>query len=368
MRFCLFVLSFCLCQPLISQVDSANEPNDSIASDTSYQSKEDFNITAFPLAFYLPETSLAFGAVGIMVFNAGEFKTWRKSQIQLGLSYTLKKQFLLFIPYEVYFKQNWKWHGELGYYRYFYNYFGIGIDAEKDDLETFDATYPRVISTLAYRLTDHFLAGIQYRFDNFKIPRTDSLLTAQNPTGIKGGIISTIGLSLTYDSRDDIFYPRKGLFANAVYEVSDQYTGSNFGYSLLQLDLTYYYTIKEKHTIAANFYSGFTFGDAPFFTHYYLSSGKRGRGFNDRRFIDRNIELLQIEYRYPIYKRLRGAAFVSSGTVSPTLNDLFKTKQKLSYGAGLRFQLNKKQMSHIRADVAHANEGFQFYITIGEAF
>jgi outer membrane translocation and assembly module TamA len=78
--------------------------------------------------------------------------------------------------------------------------------------------------------------------------------------------------------------------------------------------------------------------------------------------------LLQTEYRFPIYKRFKGAAFASVGTLSNAFNDLWGNKKMWSYGAGLRFQLSKKQLSNIRLDVAHSAEGFQFYITIGEAF
>lgn len=343
--------------------------SDTLSIDTTlYSPKDDFSISAFPLVFYLPETSLAFGGVGITVFNIGKEKAWRKSQVQLGVAYSLKKQILIFTPYELYFRQKWKLNGELGYYRYFYNYYGIGIDSEQEELETYDANFPRFLGTLSYRLTPTFLVGIQYRFDYFDLPRTDSLLTANNPVGIGGGTISSIGVSASYDSRDDIFYPRKGVLANFTAEKSANYTFSNFDYGLIQLDFNYYQTIKGNHILATNFFTGTTLGDSPFFSYYYFSSGKRGRGFNDRRFIDKNMSILQVEYRFPIYKRFRGAAFSSIGSVGNTYSQSFTNRKLWSYGGGLRFQLSKKQMSHIRLDVARSYEGTQFYITIGEAF
>ncbi|NOQ74154.1 MAG: BamA/TamA family outer membrane protein [Crocinitomix sp.] len=343
--------------------------SDSLVTDTTaYNPKDDFSISAFPLVFYLPETGLAFGGVGITVFNIGKEKAWRKSSVQLGLAYTLKKQILIFTPYELYFKQKWKLNGELGYYRYFYNYYGIGVDSDEEDLETYDANFPRILSTLSYRVTPSFLLGVQYRFDHFDIPRTDSLLSANNPVGIDGGTLSTIGISASYDTRDDIFYPRKGVLANFTAEKSANYTGASFDYALIQLDVNYYQTIKGNHILATNFFTGSTIGDSPFFSYYYFSSGKRGRGFNDRRFIDKNISMLQVEYRFPIYKRFRGAAFSSIGSVGNTYGESFTNRKLWSYGGGLRFQLSKKQMSHVRLDVARSYEGFQFYVTIGEAF
>lgn len=333
-----------------------------------YQSKDDFSISGFPIVFYLPETSFSFGVTGLTVFNIGQEKAWRKSQISLGAAYTLKRQILFFLPYELYFKQNWKVNGELGYYRYFYNYYGIGIDSKKENLETFDANFPRLLATASYRVQDSFLIGLQYRFDYFDIPRIDSLLTTNNPVGTEGGMISTIGLTATYDTRDDIFYPRKGFFGTLIAETSGNFTFADYSYSLIQFDFTYYFTLKDKHTIATNLYTGTTIGDSPFFSYYYFSSGKKGRGFNDRRFIDKNIGMLQVEYRFPIYKRFRGTLFSSLGSVGGTYDEVFTNRQLWTYGGGLRFQLSKKQMSHLRLDVAHGFEGFQFYMTIGEAF
>ncbi|MDC1370439.1 hypothetical protein N8289_01225 [Flavobacteriales bacterium] len=49
-------------------------------------------------------------------------------------------------------------------------------------------------------------------------------------------------------------------------------------------------------------------------------------------------------------------------------HELYSNPQKFSYGAGLRYQLSKKQKSNLRLDVANSYERFQFYVIIGEAF
>jgi len=168
---------FCFCSFGLSA------QNDSISS--VYNAKEDFSVSAFPIAFFLPETGLAFGGLGMTVFNAGKEKAWRKSQVQLGVAYTLKKQFLLFVPYELYLKNNWKFSGELGYYRYFYNYYGIGVNSLENDLETYDANFPRLISSLLYRFNDKILAGFLYILYVLDIPKVGPLLATENPVGIQ---------------------------------------------------------------------------------------------------------------------------------------------------------------------------------------
>lgn len=342
--------------------------NNFAQSDSNYNSKSDLSITGFPLAFFLPETGFAFGGLGLTVFNLGKEKSWRKSQIQLGVAYTLKDQLLIFAPFELYYKQNWKINGEIGYYRYFYNFYGIGNNSREENLEFYDANYPRAITTVSYLLDEKWLAGISYRFDNFDVPNTDSLLNALNPAGINGGILSTLGIELGYDSRDDIFYPSSGIFGTLKIDNSSNITFSDFDYWNVLLNLSYYKQLSNNHILAFNYQTGSQIGNSPFYNYFYLSSGKSARGFDDRRFLDKNINLLQAEYRFPIYKRFRGAAFASLGSVASNYGKLFENSQQFSYGAGVRFQLSKKQLSHIRADVARSSEGFQFYVTIGEAF
>lgn len=73
-----------------------------------------------PIAFYAPETNWGFGAAGISTFRLkGEPATSRPSQLQLGFAYTFNKQWLLYLPFQL-FKQNeqYKLYGELGYYLY----------------------------------------------------------------------------------------------------------------------------------------------------------------------------------------------------------------------------------------------------------
>ncbi|EIM72761.1 outer membrane protein/protective antigen OMA87 [Nitritalea halalkaliphila LW7] len=42
---------------------------------------------------------------------------------------------------------------------------------------------------------------------------------------------------------------------------------------------------------------------------------------------------------------------------------------RFAYGTGLRFRLSQKEKLNLRLDVAHApGDGFQFYLTFGEAF
>ncbi len=335
---------------------------------TSTDSLHPTSVSGFPVLFYLPETSLAFGALGTTSFNIGKERSFRPSQVLLSFAYTLKKQVLIFAPYELYYKQKWKMEGELGYYKYFYNYYGVGSDSKKENLETFNADFPRVINTLSYRFIPSSFIGIRVHFDRFSVKNRDSLLLSDAPTGVNGGALVSAGLTYSLDTRNDIFYPTKGIYINFISELSSTGALSDFNYSLFQVSASHYFEFVDKHILASNITTGTIAGDAPFFSYFYMSSSKLARGHADRRFIDRNIAVMQAEYRFPIYKRLRGVAFGAFGNVGNTYGEIFSNNMKLSGGAGLRFQLNKKIMNHLRVDLAGSREGLQFYLTVGESF
>lgn len=354
----LFVLMSCFGLMVFGQ------DQDSTQADSTRES----SFSGFPVLFYLPETSLAFGALGMSTFNIGKEKSWRPSQVILSFAYTLKNQVLLFAPYELYYRDKWKMEGELGYYKYFYNYYGIGSNSKKANFETFNADFLRFINTLSYRVTPSNFVGVRVHLDAFKLKNRDSLLLAEAPSGLNGGTLFTTGLTYALDTRDNIFYPKKGFYINFISEFSSKQLISEFDYSLFQVSASHYYQFFENHILASNITTGTIVGDAPFFSYLYMSSSKLARGHADRRYIDKNIAVLQTEYRFPIYKRLRGVAFANLGNVGNTYGSIFATNLKLTGGGGLRFQLNKKVMNHLRLDVAGGKEGMQFYLTIGESF
>lgn len=119
-------------------------------------------LSAFPLAFFLPETGFGFGGLGIYTFRMpNEHYDSRPSLFQLGMSYTTRRQILFFAPYELYWSnQSYRAVGELGFYVFFYNFYGLGIDTDVGNLETYDVSYPRFRGTMYHEVKKNFSIGI----------------------------------------------------------------------------------------------------------------------------------------------------------------------------------------------------------------
>lgn len=334
-------------------------------------STKNFRLTALPVVFYLPETGVGYGALGIGTFRfKGESKETRPSTVQLALTLTSRRQFLLYAPFELYSdEEKWRFIGEFGYYKYFYNFFGKGINAKEEDLETYEVDFPRFRFSALREVLPKVSVGVAYEFDNFSKPivQEDGILDTQDFIGEDGGTISNLGITAVYDSRDNIFFPTEGLFVQADIFSSLKALGSSFSYNKWILDSSYYQQIKGRHILAGNVFIANSSRDTPFLDLNYLGS-KRSRGFNNRRFQDNAEFSLALEYRFPLYKRFEGVVFGSSGTVAPDLGSVFSSAYKNAAGAGLRYTINKKEGTRLRVDYGVSKEGGNFYFTIKEAF
>lgn len=359
--YSIFLLFLCNAFSAWAQ-DVPKTPKDSI---------KNFKITAFPVAFYLPETAFGFGGLGVATFRfKDELPETRPSTIQMGLTYTTKGQFLFFTPFELYAdKERWRFVGELGYYKYFYNFYGLGDDSKQEDLETYDAVFPRFRLSVLREVLPNFSIGLGYEYDglnNIKIAES-GILENSNVIGKEGGTISNLGILAFYDTRDNIFTPSKGFFIQGSLFSSSKTIGSSFSYNKFEVDARYYQQIKGKHIVATNLFIANSSSGTPFLSLNYLGT-KRTRGHDNRRFQDNAEVSLAMEYRFPIAGRFGGVFFGSSGTVSPNVEAAFSSSFKNTVGTGLRYIMNKKEGTRLRADYGFSKEGGNFYLTIKEAF
>lgn len=358
---CLLLGLWAISKPICAQKPDAK------AKDSTNSLK----VRVLPVLFFLPETGLGYGAIGIGTFRfRNESADSRPSTVQVAATLTSKRQTLLFAPFEIYAdEEKWRFVGEVGYFKYFYNFFGIGVDSREEDLETFDVTFSRARLTVLRELVPKFSLGFAYEFDNYGTPKfkEGGLLDSGNLLGKDGGVISNLGISAVYDSRDNIFFPTKGFFVQGNVLASFGAIGSDFTYNKWILDSRYYQKIKGRHVVATNVYFANNGSGAPFLDLNSLGS-RRTRGFENRRFQDNAEWTMALEYRFPLYRRIEGVAFGSTATVSGDFGSLFTSNFKNAAGIGLRYILNKKEGTRIRMDYGISKEGGNFYFTINEAF
>ena len=279
-RLCFFLF-------LVIPIISTSQENDTLG----YKPK----IVGFPIMFYGPETSLGFGAAGLCTFKFNKFDTIsRPSQIDLGGAYTLEKQVLSYLSYDLWtFENNYNFTGEIGYYRYFYNFWGVGTQPK--EIEKYSLNFPRLRFEGVRKVVPGLYIGIKYTFDDFDITEREAngRLIQNIYPGSQGGTISGLGGVVKYDTRNSNFYPTTGYKLLGSFERFDNKLGSDFDYNLTWINAIRYFDLKKDKVIAANIYGRFTQGEVPFFHLSQIGGNKRMRGYYEERKVN-----VRIDYGY----------------------------------------------------------------------
>lgn len=187
------------------------------------------------------------------------------------------------------------------------------------------------------------------------------------PIGLGTGRLNSLGFSALYDTRDDIFNPHVGTFANGSVNVAG--FGGDFNFQKYTLEGRYYLPLGENHTLAMRAWGGVVSGDAPITEYFYAGGPDTLRGYQQNQFFGTRFLVANVEYRFPIgnIKFLRGAVFADAGNAW-TPGSLYEDKIFLDAGLGLRITFPALGLGVIRLDYAIGEEGGRTQIGIGQSF
>lgn len=347
-----------------------------IKKDSTKKNKR-YKILGLPLFFYVPETKFGGGAAGLVTFHfKKDSLITRPSSVQFGLAYTQLKQTLVYLPYNLWMKnEKYNLFGEIGYYRYNFFFWGVGNKQAFSNRELYDVVFPRIKLNVLQRVVKNTYTGLKFNYDDFRVTRVDSggILDAGTVIGAKGNVVSSLGWVIKHDSRDNLFNASKGYFAELSLQLDNKAWGSSYNNTRVIFDGATYFTTKFKNpkfnqTLALNAYAVYGDGPIPFNQMAMLGGTRKMRGFYEGRYRDNNLLMLQAEYRAPLFWRIGAVAFATVGDVANRFDNFKINEFKVAYGGGLRVMIDKKQKINVRLDMGWADPKPNFYLTVTEAF
>jgi outer membrane protein assembly factor BamA len=173
------------------------------------------------------------------------------------------------------------------------------------------------------------------------------------------------------DYRDEPGNPRSGgRYAASYTSFQDRKLGRyNFG----QYDIEaqhYFAFFNQRRVIALRAKAALTQTasdqEVPFFMQPALGGSEDLRGYDEFRFRDKNMVVVNAEYRWEAFSGLDFAAFADAGQVTPGPGDLHFSDFKKSYGVGFRF--NTEKSVFLRMDVGFSKEGHHLFVKFGHVF
>lgn len=359
------VLACCLCALSLS---SLHAQESELEKNNSHRDLASKKYLLLPLGWYSPSTSLGLGAVAVRNL---QLKGSRHSNLQFIAAYTFRNQVLVYAPFEIFAKENqFLFKGELGYYDYIYDFFGVGNQSRKDDKETYDLRYFRLRFDPDVRVYGNIYVGLKVLWDENDFRRFDEEGTLINGilTGTNDSRMTGLGFNVVYDSRDDVFFPSKGYRLNWGTYWSGKGIGSDHTFNRSEMNLAKYVPLQKESVLALQLYFASVQGDAPFNYLAELGGTKLGRGYRSGRFRDSFVGLMQAEYRFPVKGPFWGTTFASLGRVADEASNIFQNQLQPAGGFGIRYRLDKNKKLNVRADFGFGRDSFGFYFTVGEAF
>lgn len=364
----IFLMCIIVVIVFIGVPQSIANPPDSVETITSKQNDKN-SLLYLPFIYYSPETKIAFGVM-VNYINNTRFPESKPSGITSTLMYTQKNQLIASIDSEVYLdNSNYHFKGMLEYLKFPSYFYGIGTNAAEDNEEEFTPEQYILETSLKYQFFPQFYFGLGYDFDKFSLIKKDSggVLKDGTIVGSEGGINSVIKVITTYDSRDSRFWPVSGYFGEIIYGVSNSYTGSDFDYTSVMVDLRKYFFLINRFALANQVYFESVNGDAPFNHLPQVGGDFLMRGYYTGRYTDKNMYILQTELRFPVWRKFGITVFGDIGDVAPEVTGFRSENIKSTYGFGLRYRINDEK-TNVRVDFGFGDNTFGFYISFAEAF
>lgn len=329
-------------------------------------------IVVLPVLGAAPETGAQYGVALFVTKTSAAPEPTRPSSIVGNAVRTAKQQTRVFLDVDRWSAGNrWRVLVNSIWQEFPLLYYGNGDEAPDSAEEAFTPRGTELALTVQRRIAPAVWLQVGARRIEQAIVRTEPGLALADGSiaGSSGGrtVLATVGV--VADSRDNLFAPALGHLVELTASSANGAIGSEFDFRRLRLDARIYRTIGREHVVAGQFLAQGTSGEPPFDQLALVGSSSAMRGYATGRFRDQWLTSAQGEYRSPLIGRFGAAVFGGAALIGSSLGDVAKSRILPTYGAGLRFRLDRVARSTVRVDYALGTAGQSgLYVAFSEAF
>lgn len=249
-------------------------------------------------------------------------------------------------------------------------FWGIGghTPAENEELYRPQNTFAYV--ELFRRVVPTFRLGLRLEFQHFKYAEVEDggLLDRMEYPGEGLDNILGGGIVAEYDTRDDLYSPRRGSLVQGFALFFEDGLGSEIPFSNYHVDARRYLPLPAGQTLALQAFSWSAGGDAPIWRYGEIGGRAHSRGYRAARFIDQALVAAQAEWRLPLKWRMSGAVFGGGAVVAPAFGKLRLEDVWPTGGGGVRWRVLPDRDVVIRGDLAFGSDSLRAFLSFGQAF
>ena len=182
------------------------------------------------------------------------------------------------------------------------------------------------------------------------------------------GRTNSVSWQKDYDSRDNIYDPKRGKRVSATVQWAGHGLGGDFDYYKFTGEYRNYKAIGNNQVIAFRARLGWAQGDVPYSALYTLGGADTLRGFEDDQFRGKKMYNATLEYRVPIFNKVTGVLFTDMGDAWDAPHVTWYDDDKsfnISVGAGVRIST---PIGPIRLDYGVSKDDNKFHFSFGGQF
>lgn len=354
-----------------------------------------------PIIGSQPATGFSYGVVAQYTFK-GKKAGDKYSSINLGATYTEKKQLLINVKNSVMMNHNKIFFsGDWRLYVFSQANYGLGSDiiprpSEDNgfDLnmlkEPMDYNYLKFHQTASWEIKDNYYVGAGVHLDWYTTI-TDNTLDIANGQLTNHYIYSKkydfneneyfvngLSLNLLYDSRDNQINTNNGMFANINYRFNPAISTNQYASNVLFMEYRYFMPLSKfnkQHVLSVWATGQFvTSGVVPYLNLPSIGWDQRsrsGKGYVQGLFRGQKLVNFETEYRFPIScnNLISGTLFANFTSASDKDRDIriFQHIQP-AVGLGLRILIDKATRTNLVLNYAWGRHSKAFYLNAGETF
>jgi Omp85 superfamily domain len=265
---------------------------------------------------------------------------------------------------------DWVLRSRIRFENLYRRFWGIGGDTPSEDEELFRPHNTFLYVEVIGRVAEHLRVGLRGEYQDYRYAEVESggLLDTMAYVGLERDNVLGGGLVVDYDTRDDRYEPRHGIYAQAFALFFADDVGSDFTFNNYNIDIRGFVPLGESQVLALQAFGWTAEGNAPIWRFAELGGRSHSRGYRHARYIDKSLAATQIEWRVPLQWRVSGALFGGVAVVGPRASALRADLLRPTTGVGLRWKLFEDRDVVLRADVAFGQDSARAFMTFGQAF
>lgn len=320
-----------------------------------------FSFVPVPYLSYNRSIGLSFGALPMAMYNLSKKDTVSPSSISGILAmYTTNDSWVLLLFNRWYLSEDrWRIVAAAGRANINFQFFFADPISDFIDYNT--------AARFAKFEVQRKIVGRWYLGANYTYTAYDNTFELQYPITTEAELHGLGGV-LSFDQRDNVYYPKSGQISNINYSSYPEFMGNQFVSQRIELDHNRYQSVRRDiDVLAFRFYGGFGIGDLAF-NQQFIVGNSDIRGYTQGEYRGDQMVALQGEYRWNFYKKMTAVGFAGLATVFEAINEEQNGTLLPGIGVGYRYMVFPENNMNVGLDAAVGKNDWGVYFRIGEAF